>query len=81
MSQRSLDLVIKKLEKESKGSISIMIEMLNQSIENGWTGVFPIHNGKFQSDKKAKNIGNFAQREYEDDYLKSFYEKVGEEIE
>lgn len=35
-------LVIKKLDKLSGGDVGMAIELLNQSIECGWTGIFPI---------------------------------------
>ncbi len=58
MTDHALELLIKKLEKMSS-DVDVQIEILNQSIQNSWKGIFPI-------DKK-KQVNN-ASNSLEDDY-------------
>ena len=58
MTDHALELLIKKLEKMSS-DVDVQIEILNQSIQNSWKGIFPI-------DKK-KQVNN-ASNALEDDY-------------
>lgn len=77
VTQYALDLIIVKLRRESKDNLEIQIDMVKQSIENGWTGIFPLSaDYKAKSQKKAVNMSNFSQREYSDGYLNQFYEEV-----
>lgn len=54
MTEHAVDLMIKKLN-ELTDSIPEQIDILNQSIVNGWKGVFPL------KEKKAYNNGNQKQ--------------------
>jgi predicted phage replisome organizer len=49
LTEHAKKLLLAKLEKLSKGDEALMVEILNQSILNGWQGIFP-----FQQDNNTK---------------------------
>ena len=51
-----------KLQKESGGDMYTAIEMINESIANGWRGIFPLKNKKNDTDSKK----GFSNSEYSD---------------
>ena len=51
-----------KLHKESGGDMYTAIEMINESIANGWRGIFPLKNKKNDTDSKK----GFSNSEYSD---------------
>ena len=78
MSQRAVDLAVSALNRLGKTEAD-QIAILEQSIMNGWIGLFELkqNNGNQKQYKSgAKNIGNFDQREYTEDFLSEFYEDV-----
>jgi DNA-binding transcriptional regulator YhcF (GntR family) len=46
MTDRALELMLKKLNKLSEGNTQKAIEILEQSIANGWIGIFPLKDDK-----------------------------------
>lgn len=61
MTDKALELLLKKLDKLAGYDYSMMVEILNQSIMNNWQGVFPL-----KSDYKPKE----ATRKVNSDFLK-----------
>lgn len=49
----AIDLVISKLNKLSGGNNEKAIEILNQSIENSWQGIFEVKSNSFNNNKSA----------------------------
>ena len=79
MTQIAADLAIKKLYSLGKSEAD-RIAILEQSIVQGWIGLFALKTGdqgqqKYPA-KTPSNVGNFTQREYTDEQLNSFYEEV-----
>lgn len=73
MSDRAITLLIGKLNKMS-GSINEQIDILNQSILNGWQGIFPlkkesalVRTEQVPSYIKNNSFNNFPQRHYDMD--------------
>nr|DAO51594.1 MAG TPA: replisome organizer [Caudoviricetes sp.] len=71
MSERAVSLLLGKLNKMS-GSIQEQIEILNQSILNGWQGIFPLKNEsgnrvveQIPSYTKKNKFNSFPQRKYD----------------
>lgn len=71
MSERAVSLLLGKLNKMS-GSIQEQIEILNQSILNGWQGIFPLKNEsgnrvveQIPSYIKKNKFNSFPQRKYD----------------
>lgn len=63
MSDHAVALMVNKLNKMTS-NVQEQIEILNQSIVNGWQGIFPL-NGKEQRPSRPKNgFTAFSQREY-----------------
>lgn len=52
MTDRAVDLLVKKL-KDMTPSVHEQVEIINQSIMNGWQGVFPLKNEQVQAGKKT----------------------------
>jgi hypothetical protein len=68
MTPKAVDLMIKKLNELSPVT-SVQIAILNQSILNGWKGVFELKQDKRQDQPKSSNnrFNQFPQREYSQD--------------
>jgi hypothetical protein len=49
LTDRALDMLLKKLNQLSGGSTEKSIEILNQSTMNGWKGIFPLKENKNQN--------------------------------
>lgn len=59
---RGLTLTLKKLEKLAPGDGKAKCDILEQSIENGWTGVFPYHGaGREEERVRPSKFNNFIQ--------------------
>lgn len=58
MTDHAIDLMLKKLEEMSPGDVPAKVAILNQSIMNGWKGVFPLGD---KSVKKSDTIGKKNQ--------------------
>ena len=78
--QNTLGLIVKQLYKLGH-SDKDRTEILEQSITNGWQGLFELKVPSRQGGGKsvAGNIGNFKQREYDKDFFDDLYEKFGGE--
>ena len=74
MTERAVELLINKLNKLGKNSTE-KIEILNQSILNGWKSVFPISNTNFNNAKSKKEV---SVPDWYDDYEKQL---VGQAVE
>ena len=82
MTDRAIKLMITNLNKLSP-DVNVQIEILNQSIINGWQGIFPLKNQNNQkkgsgrkevvpdwmNKQKKNNFNNYPQREYDMDKL------------
>lgn len=69
MTDNAVKLLLGKLDKMTSNA-NEQIEILNQSIVNGWIGVFPLKEEKKQPQQAKKNsFNNFHQRSYEADAL------------
>ncbi len=83
MTDRAIKLMITNLNKLSP-DVNVQIDILNQSIINGWQGIFPLKNQNNQKkgsgrkevvpdwmdkQKKKNNFNNYPQREYDMDKL------------
>ena len=83
MSDHAVKLMISKLNKMTS-DINEQIEIINQSILNGWQGIFPLKKDKIQGStrqiqgrkevvpdwmKKKNRFNNFEQRDYDFDDL------------
>ena len=64
MSDRAITLLLGKLNKMSN-SVQVQIEILNQSILNGWQGIFPLKSDSGSGKRKA----SFQGRNYDFDEL------------
>ena len=60
LTERGMELIIKKLNNLTF-STNEQIEILNQSIENGWQGVFPLKDKKETINKKSQELDDFYQ--------------------
>ena len=72
MTDRAVELLIKKLN-DMTPMIDEQIEIINQSIVNGWQGVFPL---KDQKTQPVRNIGYHKQTKAEE--LNDFYRMASE---
>lgn len=71
MTARARDLMLKSLEELAPGDDATKVKILNQSIMNGWKGVFTL-NGKeknIQSGQSKNQFHNFDQRDTDYDTL------------
>lgn len=71
MTDRAIDLMVKKLNGMTTDN-SEKIAILNQSIENGWKGIFALKDpavGKTGGKATKNKFNNFPQREYDYDDL------------
>lgn len=68
MTDDAIDLLIKKLQKMTP-NVEKQIEIINQSILNGWQGVFPLKEEKKQTVTNCNRFNNAPQRNYEMDAL------------
>nr|DAT09669.1 MAG TPA: replisome organizer [Caudoviricetes sp.] len=65
MTDRAIQLMIGKLEELGK-TVDERIAIINQSIENGWQGVFPLKEKEQTKKPQSKNrFNNFHQRDYD----------------
>lgn len=55
MTEKAIDLAMKKLEELSKGDNDIAVQVLDQSVLNSWQGLFPLKEEKQQT-KKADDF-------------------------
>ena len=55
MTQRAIELAINKLNKLSGGNSDKAIQIINESIMNGWKGLFPL------KEERTNNTGNRPQ--------------------
>ena len=62
MTDNAIKLLLGKLNKMSS-DVNEQIEILNQSIVNGWTGIFPLKTEKKQ--QKKSSFHNYQQRDYD----------------
>lgn len=84
MTDKALELMVKKL-KEMTGNPEEQIEILNQSIMNGWQGIFPLSEKRGDKGKpanappKKNQFHNFEQRDtdYDSLVLERLQEKLG----
>lgn len=71
LSVKALKLSLNNLDKLAP-SDQDKIDTINQSIMNGWQGLFPLK--QQQQGKKPPQTTNFDQRKYDDNYMNSLYE-------
>ena len=66
MTERAIELMINKLNEMSK-DINVQIEIINQSILNGWQGIFPLkqEQSTYKPQPKKNRFNNFEQRKYD----------------
>ena len=69
MTDNAVKLLLGKLNKMTS-DVNTQIEILNQSIVNGWTGIFPLKEDKKPQVKK-NSFNNFNQRSYNFEQLES----------
>ena len=62
MTDNAVKLMLRKLNKMGS-DVNEQVEILNQSIVNGWTGIFPLREEKKQ--QKQNKFNNFPQRDYD----------------
>lgn len=77
MTERAIQLMIGKLNQLSS-DIATQIEILNQSIMNGWQGIFPLNEQKERKQenvpdwlKKKNSYNSFMQRDYDFESLEN----------
>ena len=80
MTDKAVQLMINKLQKLSP-NVGIQIEIINQSILNGWQSIYPLNNNSTKQQtrqevvpdwmKKKNSFGNFQQNQYDFDTLES----------
>ena len=63
MTQKAIDLLISKLNKLSPDKAT-QIKIINQSILNGWKGVFPLKGESKEQAKVSNKFNQFPQRQY-----------------
>ena len=63
MTQKAIDLLISKLNKLSPDKAT-QIKIINQSILNGWKGVFPLKGESKEQAKASNKFNQFPQRQY-----------------
>lgn len=66
MTERAVELVLKKLH-ELSPDIATQIEIINQSILNGWQGIFPLkqEQSTYKPQPNKNRFNNFEQRSYQ----------------
>ena len=77
MTERAIQLMLGKLNQLSS-DIATQIAILNQSIMNGWQGIFPLNEQKERKQenvpdwlKKKNNYNSFMQRDYDFESLEN----------
>lgn len=65
MTERAVSLLLGKLQKMS-GSVSEQIEILNQSIVNGWQGIFPLRKGS--GNRRTEQVPSYIKKNSFYDY-------------
>jgi len=68
MTERAITLMVNKLEKMTSDT-NEQIEILNQSVLNGWQGIFPLKEQKEQVFTKKPKFNDFQQNQYDFDTL------------
>ena len=69
MTEKAIELLIGKLNQLSSDIVT-QIEIINQSILNGWQGIFPLKEDPKKQPQTSKNaFNNFNQRQYDYDEL------------
>ena len=63
MTPKAIELMIKELNKLSPDT-TVQIDIINQSIMNGWKGVFPLKQDKPQQKASTNKFNQFPQRDY-----------------
>lgn len=71
MTDHAIELLLTKLNGIAKDD-ETRIAILNQSIVQGWKGVFPLNTDE-KSKSKTLNKSNFEQRQYPDEYFDKLY--------
>lgn len=56
ITERGLELIISKVNKLSNGDLKKSIEIVNQSVENSWKGVFPLRQENIISEPKKESF-------------------------
>lgn len=66
MTERAVELMLKKLH-ELSPNLSTQIEIINQSILNGWQGIFPLKQEQttYRAQPNKNRFNNFDQRSYQ----------------
>ncbi len=81
MTERAIQLAIKKLEELAPGDPSAQTAILNQSVLNGWKGLFQLKDGaerkKAASGNRPNTFHNFDQRDVDYDALVAAQLKQG----
>lgn len=68
MTEKAIELLISKLNQLSPDIVT-QIEIINQSILNGWQGIFPLKQETKPTPQAKGNFHNFNQRQYDYDEL------------
>lgn len=68
MTEKAIELLISKLNQLSPDIVT-QIEIINQSILNGWQGIFPLKQETTTTPQAKGNFHNFNQRQYDYDEL------------
>lgn len=72
MTDHAIDLMLKKLEEMAPGNVPVKVAILNQSIMNGWKGVFPLGDKsvkKSDATGKKNQFQDFPQRNIDYDAI------------
>ena len=72
MTDHAIDLMLKKLEEMAPGNVPAKVAILNQSIMNGWKGVFPLGDKsvkKSDTTGKKNQFQDFPQRNIDYDAI------------
>ena len=81
--EHARELILKKLQSFAPGDIPGQIMILERSIENSWTGIFPLPD-EYKRERKAATADNenssFDTDEFFEAALKKNYEKMRNEV-
>lgn len=58
MTTRAIDMAVKKIDELSAGDSSLAIQIINQSIANGWSGLFPYKAAGQQQQESEQSLYN-----------------------
>lgn len=71
MTEKAIQLAVGKLKKMAN-TVDDQIAILNQSIVNGWSGLYPLNEEKnTKKQQNVKNSNNFERRQYDMDNLEA----------